>query len=75
MKTLMLAVAMSSGGLGHGLIVLVVSILFIGFLWWVNGNYVPEPMRKWGVLVIVLIVVLALINFVCSLEGRGFIQW
>jgi cation transport ATPase len=66
---------MSSGGLGQGLVLLVVAIIVLGFLWWVTQNYVPEPMRKMAVLVIVLICVLVLCNFVLSMGGHGFIHW
>ena len=65
----------SSGGLGQALVLLVVGIIVLGFLWWANNNYVPEPMRKFGVLVIVLVCVMVLINFVLSLNGHGFIHW
>lgn len=68
-------VSMSSGGLGQGLVLLVVAIIVLGFLWWVIQNYVPEPMRKMAVLVIVLLCVLVLCNFVLSLGGHGFIHW
>ncbi len=66
---------MSSGGIGQGLIALVVAIIVLAFLVWLNNNYVPEPMRKWGMLVIVLLCVLALINFVLSLNGHAFFTW
>ena len=65
----------SPGGLGQGLILLVVAIIVLSFLWWVIQNYVPEPMRKWAVLVIVLLCVLALCNFVMSMGGHGFVRW
>ncbi len=68
-------VVVSSGGLGHALVLLVAGVIVLAFLWWVNKEYVPEPMRRYGVLVIVLICVLLLINFVLSLNGNGFIHW
>ena len=68
-------VALSSGGIGQALIWLVVAVLVIAFLWWVNQSYVPEPLKKFGVLVLVLICVLFLINFVLTLGGHGFIHW
>lgn len=68
-------VTMSSGGLGQGLILLVVAIIVLAFLWWVVQNYVPEPMRKMAVLVIVLLCVLVLVNFVMSMGGHGFVHW
>lgn len=68
-------VSMSSGGLGQGLVLLVVAIIVLGFLWWVVQNYVPEPMRKMAVLVIVLLCVLVLCNFVMSMTGHAFIHW
>lgn len=67
--------SMSSGGLGQGLILLVVAIIVLGFLWWVIQNYVPEPMRKMSILVVVLLCVLVLCNFVLSMGGHGFIHW
>ena len=67
--------AMTTGGLGQGLILLVVAIIVLSFLWWLNQTYVPEPMRKWVVLVIVLFCVLILCNFVLSMGGNGFIHW
>lgn len=71
-----ITVSGGSGGLGQALILLVVAVIVIGFLWWVVQNYVPEPMRKFAVLVLVLLCVLVLINFVLSLSGRGgFIHW
>lgn len=66
---------MNPTGIGQALIYLVAAIIVLSFLWWVNGSYTPEPLKKWGVLVIVLIVVLFLINFVLSLGGHGFIHW
>lgn len=68
-------VTVSSGGLGQGLILLVVAIIVLGFLWWVMQNYIPEPMRKFAMLVIVLVCVLVLCNFVMSMGGNGFIKW
>lgn len=68
-------ITMSSGGLGQGLVLLVVAIIVLGFLWWVVQNYVPEPMRKMAVLVIVLLCVLVLCNFVMGMGGHGFIHW
>ena len=68
-------VSVSSGGLGEGLILLVVAIIVLGFLWWVIQNYIPEPMRKFAVLVIVLLAVLVLCNFVLSMNGKAFIHW
>jgi glucan phosphoethanolaminetransferase (alkaline phosphatase superfamily) len=68
-------VTSSSGGLGQGLILLVVAVIVLSFLWWVIQNYVPEPMRKWAVLVLVLLCVLILCNFVMSFNGHAFIHW
>ena len=68
-------ISMSSGGLGQGLVLLVVAIIVLGFLWWVVQNYVPEPMRKMAVLVIVLLCVLVLCNFVMGIGGHAFIHW
>lgn len=67
--------AVSSGGLGQGLILLVVAVIVIAFAWWVVQNYVPEPLKKYAILVIVLLCVLALCNFVLSIGGHGFIHW
>ena len=66
---------MTSGGLGQGLVLLVVAVIVLAFLWWMNKNYVPEPMQKWTVLVIVLLCVLVLCNFVMGMGGHGFIHW
>lgn len=68
-------VAVSSGGLGQALILLVVAVIVLGFLWWVIQNYVPEPMRKMAVLMVVLLCVLVIVNFVLSMGGHGFIHW
>jgi uncharacterized membrane protein YwzB len=65
----------SSGGIGQSLILLVVVVIVLAFVWWVNQNYVPEPLRKFGVLVIVLLCVIFLINFVLSFGGHPFIHW
>lgn len=64
-----------TGGLGQGLVLLVVAIIVLSFLWWLIQNYVPEPMRKWAVLVLVLMCVLVLCNFVLSIGGHSFIHW
>ena len=68
-------VTMNSGGLGQGLVLLVVAIIVLGFLWWVVQNYIPEPMRKMAVLVIVLLCVLVLCNFVMGMSGHAFVHW
>lgn len=68
-------VTVSSGGLMQGLIVLVVAIIVLSFAWWAVNNYVPAEVRKWAVLVIVLLCVIFLCNFVLSLGGHGFIKW
>jgi hypothetical protein len=65
----------SSGGFGEGLIILVAAIIVLAFLWWVNNTYVPPPIRPWGVLIIVLMCVLAMLNFVLSLGGHAFFTW
>ena len=69
------AVLVSGGGLGQGVVLLVVAIIVLGFLWGVIQNYVPEPMRKMAVLVVVLLCVLVLCNFVMSIGGHAFIHW
>ena len=66
---------MSSGGLGQGLIILVLAIIILIFAWWAIQTYVPEPMKKYVVLVVVLVCVLVLCNFVLSLGGHGFVHW
>ena len=66
---------MSSGGLGEGLILLVVAVIALGFFWWVIQNYIPEPMKKWAVLIAVLLCVIFAINFVMSISGHAFIKW
>jgi hypothetical protein len=68
-------VAITSGGLGQGLVLLVVAIIVLGFLWWITQTYVPEPMRKWAVLVIVLLCVLVLCNFVMGMGGHAFLHY
>ena len=68
-------ISMSTGGLGQALVLLVVAVIVLAFLWWVVQNYVPEPMRKMGVLVIVLLCVLVLCNFVMGIGGHAFIRW
>ena len=67
--------SMSSGGLGQGLIILVLAIIILSFAWWAIQNYVPEPMKKYVVLVVVLVCVLVLCNLVLSLGGHGFVHW
>lgn len=64
-----------SGGLGNAMILLVAAVIVVAFLWWVVNGYVPEPMKKYAILVLVLLCVLALVNFVLSLGGGGFIHW
>lgn len=66
---------MSSGGLGQGLIMLVVAVIVISFIWWANSTYVPEPVRKYVLLVVVLLCVLFLCNFIMSFNGNAFIHW
>jgi phosphoglycerol transferase MdoB-like AlkP superfamily enzyme len=68
-------VTVNSGGLGQGLILLVVATIVLSFLWWLMQNYVPEPMRKWAILVIVLLCVLVLCNFVMGIGGKAFLHW
>ena len=68
-------VAMSSGGLGQGLIFLVLAIIVLSFAWWAINGYVPDPLKKYAVLVVVLLCVLALCNFVLSLGGHAFVHW
>ncbi len=68
-------VTINSGGLGQALILLVVAVIVIAFLWWVVQGYVPEPMKKFAILVLVLLCVLVLCNFVLSMGGHGFIHW
>ena len=70
-----LTMGASSGGLGQGLILLVVAVIVLAFVWWVVKNYVPEPMQRWAILVVVLFCVLVLINFVMSFNGHAFIRW
>ena len=68
-------ISMSSGGIGQGLCLLVVAIIVLGFLWWVKDTFVPEPMKRWAMLILVLLCVLVLCNFVMSFVGKAFIRW
>ncbi len=68
-------VTIGSGGIGQALIFLVVAVIVCGFAWWVIQGYVPEPLKRWAVLILVLMIVLALINFVMGLGGHAFIRW
>lgn len=65
----------SGGGLGHAMILLVAVVIVVAFLWWVIQGFVPEPLKKYAILVLVLLCVLALVNFVLSLGGGGFIHF
>lgn len=51
------------------LIWVVLLVIVFAFLYWVVANYVPEPMRKWAVLVLVLLGVIFLIYIVTSMVG------
>jgi hypothetical protein len=68
-------VTVSSGGLGQALIWLVAGVIVVAFAWWVIKGYVPEPIQKYAILVLVLMMVLVLLNFVLSLGGHGFLHW
>lgn len=68
-------VTVTSSAIGQALILLVVAIIVLSFLWWVNQSYVPEPMKRFGVLVIVLLFVIFAINLVLSFGGHGFVKF
>jgi hypothetical protein len=68
-------ISISSGNFGQALIILVAAVIVLGFVWWVIQDYVPGPMKRWAVLVLVLMCVIVLVNFVLSLNGHGFIHW
>lgn len=78
LSTILADVSLSSGnagGIGSGLILLVIAVIVCGFAWWVINNYIPEPLRKYAILVLVLIGVIVIINFVAGLGGHAFIRW
>ena len=72
----MLADVMVGGnGIGQAMIFLVIAVIVCAFVYWVIQSYVPAPLQRWGILVLVLVGVIFLINFVMSLGGGGFIHW
>ena len=59
-----------------GLLVwVVVAVIFFGFLWWVVTNYLPEPMRKFAILVLALIGTIFVIWLLLSVVGGGLPTW
>lgn len=76
MHLMLSTTSLSGGALGQAAILLVAGVIFLAFVWWVNNTYVPEPLRKWVILVVVLVVVLLLLNFVLGLGGHPmFTLW
>jgi len=68
-------VVVGGNGIGQAMIFLVVAVIACAFFYWVITSYVPAPLQRWAILVLVLIGVIFIINFVLSLGGNGFIHW
>jgi uncharacterized membrane protein YwzB len=62
--------ALISGGLFHALIVLLIFGLIFWVLWWgLNAINPPEPFKKVGSVILILVAVIVLINFLLGLTG------
>jgi hypothetical protein len=53
------------------LIYVVIAVIVLSFLYWVVNNYVPEPMRKFAMLVLMAIAVICLIYILLQMAGGG----
>jgi hypothetical protein len=51
------------------LIWIVIAVIVLSFLYWVVNNYVPEPMRKFALLVLMAIAVIFLIYILLQFAG------
>jgi hypothetical protein len=53
------------------LVYLVIAVVVCTFAYWVINNYIPEPMRKFGTLVLALIVVIFVVWLLLGMVGGG----
>jgi hypothetical protein len=53
------------------LVYLVIAIIVFGFAWWAINNFVPEPMRKFAILVMALIGVILIVYLLLGMVGGG----
>lgn len=53
------------------LVYLVIAIIVFAFAWWAVNSFVPEPMRKFAVLVMVLIGVIFVVYLLLQMVGGG----
>lgn len=53
------------------LVYLVIAIIVFGFAYWAVNNFVPEPMRRFAVLVMALIGVIFVVWLLLGLVGGG----
>ena len=51
------------------LVYLVVAIIVFGFAWWAVTNFVPEPMRKFAILVMALVGVILVVYLLLGFVG------
>lgn len=59
-----------------GLLVwVVIAVIVFAFLWWVVSNYLPEPMRRFAILVIALVGVIFIVWLLLSVVGGGLPVW
>lgn len=56
------------------LVYLVIAIIVLSFAYWAVNNFVPEPMRKFAILVMALIAVIFLVWLLLGMVGGGGIS-
>jgi hypothetical protein len=53
------------------LIYVVIAVIVLSFLYWIVQNFVPDPMKKFAMLVLAAIGVICLIYILLGLVGGG----
>jgi hypothetical protein len=56
------------------LVYLVIAVIVFGFAWWVVTNYIPEPMRRFAVLILALIGVIFIVYILLNVVGGAGIS-
>ena len=58
-------------GLVQMLVTVLVALIVIALVWWLVNTLLPEPLKKYGLAVVVVVAVLFLIWALLSLTGGG----
>jgi amino acid transporter len=67
----MILTAITAAAIAHFLLYLLVALIALAVIYYVLTNFLPDPLKRWAIVSVVVIGAIILIYFLLDLAGEG----